>query len=80
MVCHLANANEPKPAGILLIGPLGTNFSGIVIEIYIFFQENAFENVVWQMAAILPWPHINLNQSQTMIHFTNCFSILYLEF
>ena len=31
-------------AGILLIGPLGTNFSEILIENYnIFFQENAFE-------------------------------------
>ena len=40
-------------AGILLIGPLGTNFSEILIEInYIFIQENAFENVVWKMAAI----------------------------
>ena len=34
-------------AGILLIGPLGTNF---------FIQENAFENVVWKMAAILYRP------------------------
>ena len=46
--------------GILLIGPLGTNFSEILIEIYtwlrnlyIFIQENAFENVVWKMVAIL---------------------------
>ena len=23
---------------------------------YIFLQENAFENVVWKMAAILSWP------------------------
>ena len=35
-------------AGILLIGPLGTNFSDILIEVYTFsIQENAFENVVW---------------------------------
>ena len=33
--------------GILLIGPLGTNFSEMLIEIqHIFIQENAFENVV----------------------------------
>ena len=34
--------------GILLIGPLGTNFSEMLIEIhfYIFVQENPFENVV----------------------------------
>ena len=35
-------------AGLLLIGPLGTNFNEIVIKI----QENAFEMVVWKMAAI----------------------------
>ena len=45
-------------AEILLIGPLGTNFSKILIEIdaYIFIQENAFENVVWEMAAVLFQP------------------------
>ena len=39
-------------AGILLIGPLGTNFGEIWIEINIFIQENAFENVVCETAAI----------------------------
>ena len=46
-------------AGILLIGPLGTNLSEILSEIhtlYIFVQENSFETVVWKMAAILSWP------------------------
>ena len=44
-------------AGILLIGHLGINFSEIWIEIYTFsFKENAFENVVWKMAAILSRP------------------------
>ena len=39
--------------GILLIASLGTSFSEILIEIHTFFiQENAFENVVWKMAAI----------------------------
>ena len=27
------------------MGPLGTNFNDILIESYIFIQENAFENV-----------------------------------
>ena len=41
-------------AGILLIGPLQTNFSQILIKnLYIFFQENAFENVSWKMVSIL---------------------------
>ena len=36
--------------GILLIGPLGTNFSKILMEINIFFiQENAFEHIVWNI-------------------------------
>ena len=37
-------------AGILLIGPLGTNFRVILIE------ENVFENVVWKMAIIFSRP------------------------
>ena len=41
--------------GILFIGPLGTNFSEIVIEIYIYLK-NPFENVVRKLAAILYWP------------------------
>ena len=40
-------------AGILLIGPLGTNFVEILIEIHTFIQENAFENVVCEMASVL---------------------------
>ena len=43
-------------AGILLIGPLGTNFREILIEIYTFFHENAFENVIRNMAPILSRP------------------------
>ena len=34
---------------ILLTGPLRTNFSEILIKnLYVFIQENAFENVVWK--------------------------------
>ena len=44
-------------AAILLVGPLGTNFSGILMEIHAFsLKKNAFENVVWKMAAILSRP------------------------
>ena len=47
-------------AGMLLIGPLGTNLRENFIEIqtfsFIFIQENAFENVVCQMASILSRP------------------------
>ena len=43
--------------GILLIRSLETNFSAILSEIYIFFnQENSLENVVWKMASILSRP------------------------
>ena len=38
---------------ILLIGPLETNFSEIVIKIHkIFVPENAFETVVWKLGTI----------------------------
>ena len=40
-------------AGILLIGPLGTNFREILIEILKFSFINAFESIVCEMAAIL---------------------------
>ena len=44
-------------AGILLIGPLGTNFSEILIGIPTFFiQENACESIVCEMTAILSRP------------------------
>ena len=43
-------------AGILVIGPLETNFSDILIEIQIFIQGNAFENVVFEIAAVLSRP------------------------
>ena len=40
-------------AGILFIGPLGTKFSEILIEIYTFpFKKNVLENVVCEMASI----------------------------
>ena len=44
-------------AGILLIGPWGTNFSEIFNRnLYIFIQENAFQTVVCEMLAILSQP------------------------
>ena len=44
-------------AGLLLIEPLGTNLSEILIEIYTFsLKTNAFENVVWKRATILSRP------------------------
>ena len=37
----------------MLIQTLGANFSEILSEIHkLFIEENAFENVVWKMAAI----------------------------
>ena len=44
-------------AGILLIGPLGTNFSEILIEkSNIFVEENTFENVFCEMLFISSRP------------------------
>ena len=44
--------------GIFLIGPLGINKRqwNLNRNLKIFIQENAFENVVWKMAAILSRP------------------------
>ena len=57
--------------GISLIGPLGTNFSEILIKImtFIFFQENAFESVVWKTAAILSRPQCVNNIQSCFIVF-----------
>ena len=44
-------------AGILLIGPLETSFSEILIEIHAFaFKKMHLKNVVWKMAAMLARP------------------------
>ena len=44
-------------AGILLIGPLGTNFNEIFYQnSCIYIQENAFKNIVCKTAAILSQP------------------------
>ena len=61
--------------GILLIGPMGTNFSEMLIEIHTF----SFENVVWKMAAILSRPqcvnHIQRGPSECFI--IECYHSLY---
>ena len=54
--------------GILLIGPLGTNFSEILIEIYTFL----FKKIHWKMAAILSRPQcINPSGVETRIFLDN---------
>ena len=55
-------------AGILLIRSLRTNFSEILREIHSFsLKKNAFENVVWKMAAILSRPQC-VNKSFKRYH------------
>ena len=44
-------------AGILFMGPLGTNLSEIWIEIQAFSFTKMHESVVCEMAAILSRPH-----------------------
>ena len=65
MACRRHNGLSPgrcqafiwTDAGILLIGPLGTNFSEISIAIHTFLlKKNAFENVDQKMVAILSRP------------------------
>ena len=62
-------------AGILLIEPLGTSFSEILIGIQIFFiQENALENVVCEMASILSRPQGRAKMAAIwQITFSNAF-------
>ena len=54
MACRLAGA-KPLSEPVMEYCQLETNFSEILIEIvkFSFFQEHAFEDVVWRMAAIL---------------------------
>ena len=54
-------------AGISLIGPIETNFQrNCNRNSYIFIPENAFENVVWKMAAILARPKCVKTQSRQL--------------
>ena len=51
------NGLAPVNATILLIGCLRTNFREFLIEIYtLSLKKNAFENVVWKIAATLFLP------------------------
>ena len=50
----LGQATILTSARLLLIGPLGTNPSDTLIKIQSFsFPKNAYENIVWEMVAIL---------------------------
>ena len=76
MACRPVSA---KPfwtnAGILLIRTSGTNFSEILSKIHISsFKENAFENVVCEMPAILPRPQcVDKFQAKMKVEFINQF-------
>ena len=54
-------------AGILLIGPLGTNFRNIKRNSYIFIQENLFESVVCEMSAMLSRSQCVHNKSDLVL-------------
>ena len=58
-------------AGILLIWPLGVNFSEILIKIQIFsLKKKVFENVFFEMASILSRPQcVNETQQSLSMHF-----------
>ena len=57
-------------AGILLIRALGTNLTEVLGEIHTFsFKKNVFENLVFEMASILPRPQcVNITPSIDRIH------------
>ena len=50
MACHLDGA---KPSSEPMLDKFKWNLNR---NLYIFIQENAFENVVWEMAVILSQP------------------------
>ena len=52
MFCAKPLPNRPN-VHLLLIGHLRTNFSDIFIKCKLFIQENAFQNVICEIAAIL---------------------------
>ena len=54
-------------AGILLLWLTGTDFNDIFIDIHTFsFFQNAFENVICEMAAILAWPQCVNRKGRTL--------------
>ena len=56
VICNCQQAIIWTNASILSIGPLGTNVNEIWIEIKNLLEQNAFQNVVYEMAAILSQP------------------------
>ena len=62
-------------AGLLLIGPLATNFSEILSKSYTFsFKKMHLKNVVWKMAAILSRPQchiLHISRSSVSRHYIN---------
>ena len=66
MACRLAIIWTS--AGLLLIEPLGTNFSEILINLCIFIKENEFGNVLWKMATILSRSRFEFTNGYEMMH------------
>ena len=54
-------------AGILLIGPLGTHFSEILIEIHAISFMKMQENVIWKLATVLSPPQC-VKYGHTVVH------------
>ena len=66
-------------AGMLLIGPLVTNLSEILIEIHTFLiQENAFHNVVCKMVAILSRPQCVNKTWALLVRYTSNFLLRFI--
>ena len=55
-------------AGILSIGPLGTNAGDNLIRIHTFIKEIAFENLIYEMAATLSWPQCVKDIAKHTVH------------
>ena len=66
-------------AGILLIGPLGTNFNELLNRIQTFsFTKNALENVICEMASISSRPQCVKNDAKKIAELTHWGLITYI--
>ena len=77
MACHLAGA---KPLSNQYWNIVNSNLRNklpwnLERNSFIFIQENAFENVVWKMAAILSWPQ----WVKSVLHMETCFHVTSIQ-
>ena len=79
ITCCLLGA-KPSPEPMLTYSQINLtqHFSERLLEIIVFIQENAFENVIWQMLFVLSGPQwVNLPRLQLQVKLS-CIYVLYI--